>query len=282
MNDLCNISENFHKLLFADDTTLVFSGPGYTDLIQSCNTELKKFSCWSNANRLSINTEKTKYIMFTTKKKPSSTLPIRMNSGTIEPVNEIKFLGVHVDSNLNFKSHSDSICAKISKSIGIFYSIKNRASKTIITMLYYSLVYPYLTYCNLVWGRTYVSHLRPIEVLQKRCLRIMNNSAYRDHTKPLFFSNKLLQLDDIYKFRLGTYMYKNPLFLNSFSREHSHNTRARESLRPQFQRLTVCQHSVSFQGPKLWNEIPLEIRDVEKTTIFKRLLKEHFISKYNQ
>ena len=280
INDICNISENFNTILFADDTNLVFSGSNYNELIESCNTEMRKFVTWSNANRLSINTEKTKYVTFATRKIPSPSLPILMNSEIIEQVKQIKFLGVHVDQNLNFKPHTNSICAKISKSIGIFYSIRTKVSKPIFFMLYYSLVYPYLTYCNLLWGKTYRCHLKPIEILQKRCLRIMNNSEYRDHTRPLFFSNKLLQLGDIYKFRLATFMYKSPVFVSSFSRIHSHNTRDRESLRPQFQRLTVSQKSLSFQGPNLWNEIPAEIKDVDRVTIFKKQLKEYLISKY--
>ena len=149
-----------------------------------------------------------------------------------------------------------------------------------MSMLYYSLVYPYLTYCNLIWGKTYSTHLKPIEIKQKRCLRIMNNSEYRDHTRPLFFSNKLLQLCDIYKFRLATFMYKSPVFVNSFSRLHSHNTRDRASLRSQVQRLTVSLKSLSFQGPDLWNKIPPEIKEVESVAIFKKRLKEYLISKY--
>ena len=59
INDLPRVSSKFCATLFADDTTLSFSGAKLSDLTLIVNSELDKFSEWSVANRLSINVEKT-------------------------------------------------------------------------------------------------------------------------------------------------------------------------------------------------------------------------------
>ena len=74
--------------------------------------------------------------------------------------------------------------------------------------LYNSMVFPYLYYCNLAWGGTYETNLQRIVILQKRALRIVNNSTYDAHTGPIF--KKLIQtlkFHDIHLFQLGFFMF---------------------------------------------------------------------------
>ena len=101
-------------------------------------------------------------------------------------------------------------------------------------MLYYTLIYPYITYCNSTWSSTYVSNLNRIYFLQKRAVRAVTNSDYRAHTAPLFSKLGILDIFlintlDIAKFMLR---YHNnllpPLLLNLFmtNREvHRYDTR---------------------------------------------------------
>ena len=280
INDLCNISDNFEKILFADDTTLIFSDTNYTSLLQNCNTELEKFNKWSIANRLSVNTAKTCYMLFTNRKIPNILSPIYLNNTEIQMESYVRFLGVIIDNNLKFNLHIQSICKKISKSIGIIYNIRNNTHKSCLKMMYYSLIYPYLSYCNLVWGKAYDSHIKPLEILQKRSIRIINEKSYLEHTLPLFYSDKILRLNDIYNFRLATFIFKNQQFIENYQYLHVHQTRHREDLRPSFQRLAVCKQAISFQGPKLWNEIPLSIKNSVNLMEFKSRFKSHVLSLY--
>ena len=146
-------------------------------------------------------------------------------------------------------------------------------------MLYHSLVYPYLLYCIIIWGGTYDSHLKPLFILQKRAIRTINKVPYLDHTNPLFLSNKILKLQDIYKFTVSTYMYENHsrMTLNS---THSFSTRNRSHLVPPYERLTVTQQSIFYQGSKIWNSIPNHIQQLPTLSQFKSSLKRHLISQY--
>ena len=74
----------------------------------------------------------------------------------------VKFLGVYLDENLSWKIHINYISKKISKSVGIIYRSRFLLSLVTKLSLYYSLIYPYLTYCNIVWSSTYETNVKRI------------------------------------------------------------------------------------------------------------------------
>jgi hypothetical protein len=95
-------------------------------------------------------------------------------------------LGVYIDEHLTWKDHISCISKKISKSVGILHRSRfNLSSKTKLS-LYYTLIYPYITYCNLAWSSTYVTNLNIMIYLQKRAVRIITNAEFRAHSAPLF------------------------------------------------------------------------------------------------
>jgi hypothetical protein len=91
------------------------------------------------------------------------------------------FLGVILDENLSWKSHFSHIANKISKSIGVIYKTSFCLPLESLRTLYYSMIYPYLKYCVIVWGLTYPTNIRRIELLQKRVTRILNKSSFDAH-----------------------------------------------------------------------------------------------------
>ena len=95
------------------------------------------------------------------------------------------------------------------------------SSKTKLT-LYYSLIYPNITYCNSTWSSTYVTNLNRIYCLQKRAVRAITNSDYRAHSAPLFSKLGILDIYQINTFQIAKFMYcyhnnlLPPLFFNLF------------------------------------------------------------------
>ena len=74
-------------------------------------------------------------------------------------VDSTKYLGITFDSNLTWKSHINELCLKLSKTVGILSKVRHFVNKHILVMLYYSLIYPFLTYGIHVWGLTFPSFL---------------------------------------------------------------------------------------------------------------------------
>ena len=158
INDLPACSNDLEFILFADDTSFFFE---HNDLdvhvlTSHLNDQLKNVSTWLKANKQSINVKKTKLMIFRPRQK---TLPITrqiiLENNVLEQVAKTKFLGVYIDQHLEWKTHVNFIVAKISKSVGLLYKAKYYLPSNSLLTLYYALIYPYLTYCNLIWAPTY-------------------------------------------------------------------------------------------------------------------------------
>ena len=155
INDLVYVSKELYFVLFADDTNVFLTGNNIDAIVNKMNIELLSIVEWLKANRLSLNIDKTKYMVFLPKKlKRQSNLTINLSGQAIEEVSKIKFLGVILDNKLNFKEHISFVCKKLSKCIGILYKARPFINHKGLMTLYNSFFYPYVSYCIQVWGGT--------------------------------------------------------------------------------------------------------------------------------
>jgi len=76
-----------------------------------------------------------------------------------------------------------------------------------LRLLYYALIYPYLTCCNLIWASTYVTSLQRIHLLQKRTVRLISKVDQRAPSKPHFMKMKILDTFSIYSLQVNSFMY---------------------------------------------------------------------------
>ena len=97
-----------------------------------------------------------------------------------------KFLGVTLDEGLTFRDHVKHVHNKVSKLTELLSKLKNFFPIEILKNLYFSLIYPYLNYCILAWGAVQKTILLKLGFCQKKIVRILTNSDYLAHTKPLF------------------------------------------------------------------------------------------------
>ena len=161
INDLPACCNDLEFILFADDASIFFEHNDLDVLTSHLNDQLKNVSTWLKANKLSINVTKTKLMIFRPRQK---TLPITrqiiLENNVFEQVAKTKFLRVYIDQHLEWKTHVNFIAAKISKSVGLLYKAKYYLPSNSLLTLYYTLIYPYLTYCSLIWASTYVTNLQ--------------------------------------------------------------------------------------------------------------------------
>ena len=273
INDLAYVSSKFKTTLFADDTVFTLSHPNYQSLIENFNNELVMISSWMKVNRLSLNTSKTFAINFSNR-NITNPLSLVLNDTVIEWKSSIRYLGVILDKKLNFSDHIDVLCTKISRLVGLMYRVSFFVPSDTLRVLYYSLIYPHLLYGNLVWGGTFNTSLNRVLILQKKCVRLIMSKPYRFPTETLFSQAKVLRIKDIHSYVCALYAYPN---LHSFRlSSHEHNTRNRNLLVPEFQRLTVCQKSISFSVPNVYNQLPQELKSSSSFSIFKSKLKVYF------
>ena len=114
INDLAHVSPKLFAILFADDSNFFCTGPNLNELVTTVNHELKNIVHWLNANRMSLNVEKTHYIVFSNRGKTTNLdTNVQIAGSVIEKVNFTKFLGIIIDKNLTWKFHVDHVCSKI-------------------------------------------------------------------------------------------------------------------------------------------------------------------------
>ena len=282
INDIIKSSDKFNFSMFADDTALSLKGKNPDQLIRIANEELKNVSKWLLANRLTLNYNKTQWMFFTSSVKEYvfESDCIKIDNMVISRCFEFKYLGIILDSKLKFDKHIDYIGKKISRSIGIFYRLRNLIPIKGMLALYYSLVYPYIIYCILIWGNTYQTHLNKIILLQKRIIRIVNNASYLAHTSILFHQMRVLKFSDVFKFFLGKYAYEQNISNNLNFVSHDYPTSSSSNPVPQFQRLTSTQRSLNYLAPVLFNQIDDSIKRVQSTQVFKSRYKQFLLSDY--
>ena len=278
INDLFNFSTDTSIVLFADDTTLIFQDEDYDNLVSKCNSVLTNFREWTYANRLSLNVDKTFSMLFTNRRIVTRR-NLYFGTELIREQEECVFLGVKIYTKLKFYSHTRSVHSKISKSIGILFKLSTVFPLHILKIMYYSLIYPYLHYCNIIWSGTYQTHIKPLAILQKRAIRVISGESYLSHTNSLFYQHGILKFTDINTYLTALFMFKNLNNFNTFS-NHNYRTRGRFLLRPQFQRTVITQQSIKYRGPKTWNSLPNSIKSIRTLPSFKLNLRKLLISQY--
>ena len=282
---------NGHIYSFADDTTLVISDEKPDVLFQKSNIAVDKLYNWFCANGLSLNPQKTKYIII---KSPRSNcdftnLEIKINGSKLERIGlgnkekSTKFLGVHIDEYLNWKPHLNFINGKISRALFGIRQVKNILPKDCLKTLYHAIIHPYIDYCLLAWGGASSSTLNRTNTLQKKALRVISKSNYNSHTEPILKQLKILKLRDQYELNVTLFMHKyinNKLpssFQNIFKLNHqvqiNHNTRQANQMY-----ISRCFSNFSeklplFEFPKIWNKWRNEISCLPENVSLNKMKK---------
>jgi hypothetical protein len=160
------------------------------------------------------------------KRKENHIININIEGEKLQIVQNTKFLGLILDNELNWKLHITYLTQKISKSVGILTRARQLLTKDTLRQLYYSFLYPYLTYCNIIWGQATTNILYPLFKLQKRAIRIIINLRRYDSTLKASKNLKILRLPDIHTFTILVFMfkYKNDLLPATFNNFYSENS----------------------------------------------------------
>ena len=131
----------------------------------------------------------------------------------------------------------------------------------------------------MIWGGASASILKPLITQHKRTIRSISDAGFRDQTDPLFKNLNILKIEDIYKLNLVVHVHK-ARAQGDYQILHQVNTRNTNLANPSFHRLAQTQRAVSYAGPKAWNNLPDNIRRIEKLLKFKSETRKFFINSY--
>ena len=261
-------------------------------------------SKWLRLNRLSLNEGKTELIFFRSKqhKLNYNHISIKFNGVKLAPVDCVKYLGMYIDKYLSWNTHIIELTKKLSRTNGILSKLRHNAPFETCIQVYYALFYSHLIYgCN-IWGLTHDTNIKKLEVLQKKCIRILNFSEFRSHTNNLFIKNKILKIRDVIKLQHLKLVYefidgKLPLDLTTLFKKNCqvHNYHLRRILHiPRINTSTYGNHSIIYHCPVLWNQTfdkgicinnnnsnNISFNQIHSVYQLKRILIKHFLYLYS-
>lgn len=269
-NDFKNCLKLSDCILFADDTTAFLFGRNIKFLYTKMQRELDLISDWMMANSLVINVKKTKLMIFSPKSiDVTHNGLVMMNNEIVEVVREFKFLGVWIDSHLEWCFHVNELLAKLNQLKFIFRKLSRDLPVHCLREMYFAFVHSRLSYGLVCWGSMLKKeYLDKLVKCQKSFIRIINKTRIHAESSPLFLRNKILKLTDMIdlEFLKTMLQYKNrtlPCKLHKLflSKNHDKNTRNSETPNIIKHKSKIYNSSFLCKATLLW----------EKTTGYRTL-----------
>lgn len=290
INDIINIDDEIKIILFADDTNIFITASDMTALFRKANEICNKLYNWYNSNKLSLNLDKTHYIIFNPGKLLIN-LSLTIGSHAIKRESHTTFLGVTLDEYLTWNKHIESLVSYIKCFISVTRKKIHILPSNVRRLIYFSLIYSKIYYAIQVYGRASASNLKPLQVTLNSVLRFLQNVPRRYHNYDLFFNFNTLPLMHLYRYSLcilmhkciyypdtASYYLRNSLLTQHIS--HRHSTRSVSS----YASSCVASRSNSnvffvtfaYSCITLWNHLPQDIKQIKCTFSFKNKLIKHF------
>ena len=210
INDMNLAVEHSTIYHFADDTNLLYSCKSFKELRKRVNKDLQLLYEWLCANRLSLNTGKTEFIVFRpSRNKTSYRLTLKLHHTKLFESSKIKYLGIIIDNKLNWKGHIAELSKKLSRAVGLIYKIRHMCPTAVLRSLYFSLFHSHLSYGLVLWGTANQSYIDKIRTLQNRALKAIafTNNDINTNTNHIYFDLKILNIDHQLQVQLSSLMW---------------------------------------------------------------------------
>jgi len=167
INDLPRVLDvNTDTVLYADDTSILITGPNKRDWDESIVNTYQKINSLFQSNRLALNLNKTQFLEFRTKYFLKDDVKTKSDQKYISNVTEVSFLGLTLDSALSRKKHIDKLTGKLCSACYALRHIREVVSKDILKSGYFAHTHSLLSYGIIYWGNS--AHAKKIFIIKKK------------------------------------------------------------------------------------------------------------------
>ena len=292
INDIKNAAPINTVKLFADDTNLFVNGKSETDVCEKANEILKNLANYFLANKLTVSIDKTCYSIFSPFPRSncnSNHVAVKFAGTPLTRVDYCKYLGLYIDNKMTWEYHIESVYKKLIRLVGIFYKLRSKLPDYCLKSIYFAFVYPHLLYGIELYANTVQSRLDPLEKLNNKILRILQNKPLLTHTSVLYSNYTTLPIRQLFSYQILLLVHKvlhqGPAelphsFLNYFnpnSNIHPYYTRACNS--PHLERVNTSfgSRSIQFKGSQLWSRIPTYLQTLTSYNSFRAQLRTFLV-----
>lgn len=278
--------------MYADDTTLSVSGNDPSEISSKLTSDLNAVTKWLKNHKLFLNTDKTNIMLIGTGNKlrnvKSNDFSVVIDGRELEKVKKAKCLGVLIDDELRWHNQVNSVVQKVFCKIALIRRLKPFLDVGTLNVLFKSFVQPLFDYCSIIWYGRFKDDISKLDILHKRCARIILGVNYFTSSDFMFRMlgwERLLTRNEYFK---ALMMYKClndlvPPYLTAMfkyvSTTHNFNTRqatAGQLALPPLSNghdIECFKSSFIYNGVKLWNNIDAEIRNSVNVQLFKHRYK---------
>ena len=274
INDIALANQDLKIRLFADDSNLFVCHKDLTTLFNIANYQIDCLNEWLIANKLSINLNKTNYMIFKPTKQLNNdiknlNLQIKFNNVIIERTSCTKYLGIYMDEDLNWQKHIDYVHKKIVKFVGLFHKRRSFLPNDCCKNLYFAFVHSTISYGIEIYGNTFQTYLLIIEKTVNKILRILQCKRRREtHVIDLYKTYNTLPVSSLLKLHVLKFVHtfyhnksKLPIVFHSYFKSndsiHDHNTRHKSDYH-----IKLASNSITYLGSAWWNALNKHIKDI--------------------
>ena len=289
INDLPNYVTHCKVNMYADDTVIYYASNSTNDIVNCINEDLNVISNWLQSNKLSLNADKTEFMLIGSRQRLQSVkddihnVTVTINGTNIKRVNECKHLGVIIDDILSWNQQIDQVRKKSLKGMFMLKKCKcNFISQDILNMVYNAIVLPHLEYCNVVWGNCGISIANRLQIIQNRAARIICGAPW--DTSSTFVLDQLnwKPLSNRHQYNVSIWIYKilnnlAPPYLSAISAYSNNKYNFRQSKNNVFipqPKTDFKKRSLSYRGAIIWNNLDDKVTNSSNLYTFKNMLKD--------
>jgi hypothetical protein len=210
---------------------------------------------------------------------------ISITGSSIKPVKTIKNLGVHLDTNLTFDQHVNSICKAAQFHIRALRHVRQSLSKEMTCRVACTIIGAKLDYCNGILHRISTTNINKLQRVQNTLARVVTGGRRYDHITPVLKELHWLPIKHRIDFKLATIVYKvkqtqEPSYLAELLIDHKSNRNLRSNdcylLERPRTRTVLATRAFSVAAPNIWNCLPNIIKTQDTIKEFKSKLKTHY------
>ena len=194
--------------LFADDTSLSACSLDLDELNRNAKIAFEKLYSWCTCKKLTINNDKTYFILLHMKNKPvpRNFSALHTDVMNIDKVEATKYLGVTLDEKWTWQEQISSVCSSLLQFFWIFNHIKLFVSRKIARQIYFACVYSRIRYAIKISGSCSKQLISRMQIMQNKLLKLLFNFDRYTNTIFLHKELSLLKVEDIYTTNLLSFV----------------------------------------------------------------------------
>lgn len=266
-------------MLYADDTILYTSGNDALDIQTRLQSYLDITVQWTQLNKLTINSSKTKIMLFNRSTAPQKhQLHLSVNQVPLQRVGDYKYLGFRLDERLDLKLLLNEVIMSVQHKVYLLNKVRSSITSKTALLILKCKILPYLDYADILYNEVDKTQIKKLQTLQNRCIRIAFKLKRTTNVDNKHVALKMLHVENRRTLHLLTYMHSISSDSDLLDRRslptRSHNGPTFTPIRPN----TVWfKKSFLYQGVTLWNKLPCSYRNTTDTDRFKSMLKRKLL-----